>query len=138
MKLKTLVVVFSFFLASVAVTHFGFEAISQAGSDGKIIVDKHKQSRVTVPDGWKEVPNLNAEAEIKARSDAENSYLIGYNDDTSNFPSFQGYSKIASSGVVSRLESGKISGPTILIVSGVNVLQYKISGTVKGLKVIYL
>jgi hypothetical protein len=115
---------------------------SNVATTDKVIKATDGQSQISVPDDWEARQDLNQEATLQAGSLPKNVFLIVIPDNKQNFTNFAEYSKIASSGVVSNVQSATIEGPKNLTVNGrVNsrqALQYKIKGSVDGLKVIYL
>jgi len=116
----------------------------KAGGDGGVDVSgtalKSKDGRfqVTLPKSWHTSTGLNAEASIEA--EGPEGYLVVLTDPKEDLadPALPKYATSRAQAIVKNIEGGKIGPQLEVSVGGHRALQSELSGTTKGIHVMYL
>jgi hypothetical protein len=104
----------------------------------KVVVATDGNSQLTVSGGWEVVDNLNKAADLQAKNQNEEIYAIVITENKEDFINFSKYADLCYSKFLKIMESPDVVGPTQLTINGKSAIQYKVSGTVKAINVVYL
>jgi hypothetical protein len=119
----------------------GFGALALLGEEVEptVITASDRQSQITVPTDWRSQEDLHDEAEIQAGNLRQEQYMIVLTENKSDFvdTDLERYGEIVSEALVENTETDKLPETKSMTVNGRPAIQYKISGTVDNVKVVY-
>lgn len=103
----------------------------------KTIVSMDGKFQVTVSYGWEPSNSINKAAKLQAYNSSKKAVAIFISEASSDFVSFDKYSELTLSQLISNLESPQVEGPVSSNINGLPILQYKVSGVIKGINWVY-
>ena len=119
----------------------GFGVLTLLGQEVKptVITASDGQSRITIPAGWKSQEDLHDEAEIQVANSRQEQYLIVLTENKADFvdTDLARYGEIVSEALVENAQMSEDPETKSTTINGRPAIQYKISGTVDNLKVVY-
>ena len=104
----------------------------------KVVVSTDGRSQLTLSGDWEVINTLNKEAELQVGNRKQQIYAIVITESKDDFTSFGKYADLCYSKFVGTIDKPDVAGPTQLTINGKPAIQYKISGAVKGINVVYL
>ena len=143
MTKKSLVLIVSLSLIFMLGCNFVNNIASQAFAPSqtppaKVMVSTDGRSQLTLSGDWEVINTLNKEAELQVGNRKQQIYAIVITESKDDFTSFGKYADLCYSKFVETIDKIDVAGPTQLTINGKPAIQYKISGAVKGLNVVYL
>lgn len=97
------------------------------------------QSRVTAPGNWKDLPELNDDAELHIGEENDEIYLIVLTEsreDLGDLP-LDEYTDLVTANFSETIEDATFSEPRTMMINGMEAIQLDITGTVDDLDVVY-
>lgn len=104
----------------------------------KVVVSTDGHSQLTLSSDWEVINTLNKEAELQVGNRKQQIYAIVITENKDDFESFGKYADLCYSKFVGTIDKPDVTGPTQITINGKPAIQYKISGAVKSLNVVYL
>jgi hypothetical protein len=95
--------------------------------------------QVTAPGTWKQIPDLNDQADLQVGYARQEQYLIVLTENQVDLVDIdlEAYSDMVLEQMPSVIESSETSAARIMQINGRPAIQYEISGTVDNIKVVY-
>ncbi|MCQ3974077.1 MAG: hypothetical protein DPW09_11575 [Anaerolineae bacterium] len=106
----------------------------------KTIVADDGQSQLDVPGDWKKLTNINDVAQLQAGQPQQGLYAMVIGESKAFFAdmTLEGYAKLILDNNFSKLESSTVSSPETITLDGHQAVQYRIDGTIQGIKATYI
>jgi hypothetical protein len=112
---------------------------SENGEMTKVLKARDNKYQVTVPTSWKQMPDLNPQAEIVAGNVFNEQYLMVLIEEKSELKmDLAAYMTSTSDRMESILEGGKQGAPTTLSISGHPAMRRTITGKTESVNIAYL
>ena len=107
--------------------------------EGKIIKSEDEKSQVEVPKNWSIQDDLNDVADLQVADSTTENYLIVISEPKIDFDniSIEKHSEITRGFILESLKREKVSQPQNFTINGNRALQYKITGSIDNINVVY-
>ncbi len=114
-------------------------AYAQVLTDTKIVKDSENKHQVNAPKNWKHL-ELNEEASIQIGNEGDETYFVLISESKDDFSGWnlEKHSRITLAQILVLVTFPKIEGPTYFEIGGDKAVQYKLTGGVAGLNLVYL
>lgn len=107
-----------------------------------VVKSDNEALRITKPRGWVVDNDLNDEADIQISNESKEGYFIVISEVKTDFEQYMNYEKHSAltRGFVrdALFDYQEISGPTAVEINHMKGVQYEITGSIDGLKIVYL
>jgi hypothetical protein len=120
----------------------GPAAVAAPGAieDPKVVTASDGQSRMTVPGNWREMPDLNDEAEIELGNLLNEQYAIVLTENRADFTDdvdLARFTEVVTQNLRNSLLGATVSEPRPLTIQGRPALQRTLQGSTNGLRIAY-
>lgn len=114
------------------------EAPNVASADGTFTASDG-QSQITGPTSWRDLTDLNANAELHVGNKIQEQYLIVLTEDksTANVKDLAEYAGLVRDGFTTNFPNAKVSEPRDLTINGLPAKQYQVRATVTDVAITY-
>ena len=114
------------------------EAPNVASADGTFTASDG-QSQITGPTSWRDLTDLNANAELHVGNKIQEQYLIVLTEDksTANVKDLADYAGLVRDGFTTNFPDAKVSEPRDLTINGLPAKQYQVRATVTDVAITY-
>ena len=119
-------------------TNSATEAPNVANADGTFTASDG-QSQITGPTSWRDLTDLNANAELHVGNKIQEQYLIVLTEDksTANVKDLADYAGLVRDGFTTNFPNAKVSEPRDLTINGLPAKQYQVRATVTDVAITY-
>jgi hypothetical protein len=107
---------------------------------GRVVATKGDVAEIVLPRGWREMEDLNEEADLQVGDLASEAYFVVLSEPKADFDpelGVEGHSDLTRESMLGALKNPEVSEPTRLKINGMDAVQYQIAGSTEGLRIIY-
>ncbi len=118
----------------------GFKQGLENSQKPKTVTDDSGLLKVELPGTWSNIPALNDQAQLQYGNLLDNSFMIAISEPTSDFDddfTTERHSDLTRGLLKSGIKNYKEEGPESLEINEMEAIQYKLKGSVDGVKITY-
>jgi pyruvate/2-oxoglutarate dehydrogenase complex dihydrolipoamide acyltransferase (E2) component len=115
-------------------------SVDRSSPEGKEVAAADGKTRVTVPENWKDLPELNAKASIQVGDEGKGQYLMVLSEAQTDFDgmTLKKHHQLTREAMLKKMTNSSATEPTSVTIAGHDALQDELSCTQNGTNIVFL